>query len=290
MVIQRLTAPLTIDKYQLSLVIDLEPKNRVVGRPGSVNSPGNPGFWAIFTQLRRIPLLDRAGRCSFDPPTRNASPASSSRQRLRNATAPRSISRKTVRLAAFRPWKATDAPFAAKTGRYLSLIRKRAQRPSISVIKHACKGSFSHAFLIRTNAAKNRSENQWRKQRRPVPSPAAKLRGYPGVSTEDELNDAQVDELRAAGCRRIPQEHGSGASRARPVLTKLLKDLSTGDVLVVVRLDRLARSISQLLDVIEDLERRGIHFRSFAIRSTPPRHRGCSRCRCSAPSPSSNVR
>jgi hypothetical protein len=69
--------------------------------------------------------------------------------------------------------------------------------------------------------------------------------------------------LRAAGCHRIHQEHGSGASRARPVLTKLLKDLSAGDVLVVVRLDRLARSVSHLLDVIEDLEKRGIHFRSL---------------------------
>ncbi len=90
-----------------------------------------------------------------------------------------------------------------------------------------------------------------------------RLIGYARVSTEDQLNDAQVDELRAAGCHRIHQEHGSGASRARPVLTKLLKDLSTGDVLVVVRLDRLARSVSHLLDVIEDLEKRGVHFRSL---------------------------
>ncbi|NTG29984.1 recombinase family protein [Agrobacterium rhizogenes] len=69
--------------------------------------------------------------------------------------------------------------------------------------------------------------------------------------------------MRAAGCHRIHQEHGSGASRARPILTKLLKDLVAGDVLVVVRLDRLARSVSHLLDVIEDLEKRGVHFRSL---------------------------
>ncbi|OCI90854.1 DNA invertase [Agrobacterium sp. 13-626] len=90
-----------------------------------------------------------------------------------------------------------------------------------------------------------------------------RLIGYARVSTEDQVNDAQVDELRAAGCHRIHQEHGSGSSRARPVLTKLLKDLSAGDVLVVVRLDRLARSVSHLLDVIEDLEKRGVHFRSL---------------------------
>lgn len=90
-----------------------------------------------------------------------------------------------------------------------------------------------------------------------------RLIGYARVSTEDQVNDAQVDELRAAGCHRIHQEHGSGASRARPVLTKVLKDLSAGDVLVVVRLDRLARSVSHLLDVIENLEKRGVHFRSL---------------------------
>lgn len=68
---------------------------------------------------------------------------------------------------------------------------------------------------------------------------------------------------RLAGCERIFQEHGSGAPRARPVLTRLLGDLAAGDVLVVVRLDRLARSVSHLLQVIEDLEERSVHFRSI---------------------------
>ncbi|TCN17630.1 recombinase family protein [Sinorhizobium americanum] len=95
------------------------------------------------------------------------------------------------------------------------------------------------------------------------PPPPKRLIGYARVSTDDQLNDAQVDELRAAGCDRIHQEHGSGASRSRPVLTKLLKDLAAGDVLVVVRLDRLARSVRHLLEVIEDLETRGVHFRSL---------------------------
>ncbi|WFU07275.1 recombinase family protein (plasmid) [Rhizobium sp. CB3171] len=93
--------------------------------------------------------------------------------------------------------------------------------------------------------------------------PPQRLIGYARVSTDDQLTDAQVDELRAAGCHRIHQEHGSGATRARPILTKLLKDLTAGDVLIVVRLDRLARSVSHLLQVIEDLEGRGVHFRSL---------------------------
>jgi DNA invertase Pin-like site-specific DNA recombinase len=90
-----------------------------------------------------------------------------------------------------------------------------------------------------------------------------RLIGYARVSTDDQVHDAQMDELRAAGCERIFQEHGSGASRARPVLMRLLGELTAGDVLVVVRLDRLARSVSHLLQVIEDLEERGVHFRSI---------------------------
>ncbi len=82
------------------------------------------------------------------------------------------------------------------------------------------------------------------------------------MSTEDQVNDAQVDELRAAGCYRIHDGHGSGASRVRPILRNLLRELVSGDLLVVVRLDRLARSVSHLLAVIEDLEKRGVHLRS----------------------------
>jgi len=96
-----------------------------------------------------------------------------------------------------------------------------------------------------------------------VQQPLKRQIGYARVSTDDQVHDAQIDELRAAGCDRIYQEHGSGASRARPVLTKVLGELTAGDVLVVVRLDRLARSVSHLLAVIEDLEERGVHFRSI---------------------------
>ena len=95
------------------------------------------------------------------------------------------------------------------------------------------------------------------------PSTPKRLIGYARVSTDEQVHDAQMDELRAAGCERIFQEQGSGASRARPVLTRLLSELAAGDVLVVVRLDRLARSVSHLLQVIEDLEERGVHFRSI---------------------------
>lgn len=79
-------------------------------------------------------------------------------------------------------------------------------------------------------------------------------------------------ELRAAGCHTIVQEHGSGASRARPALSKLVREIRDGDTLVVVRLDRLARSDSPLLEVIEDLTTRNAHFRSLRdpIDTTTP--------------------
>ena len=90
-----------------------------------------------------------------------------------------------------------------------------------------------------------------------------RLIGYARVSTDEQATEAQEIELRAVGCDTIVREHGSGASRARPALTKLLREIAAGDTLVVVRLDRLVRSVSHLLDVIEDLSAKGAHFRSL---------------------------
>lgn len=90
-----------------------------------------------------------------------------------------------------------------------------------------------------------------------------RLIGYARVSTDEQATEAQEIELRAVGCDTIVREHGSGASRARPALTKLLREIAAGDTLVVVRLDRLARSVSHLLDVIEDLSAKGAHFHSL---------------------------
>ncbi|VFU16676.1 recombinase family protein [Methylocella tundrae] len=95
------------------------------------------------------------------------------------------------------------------------------------------------------------------------PAPRGRLIGYARVSTEDQATDAQTDELNLAGCDAIYRETGSGASRTRPELARLMRDIRAGDVLVVVRLDRLARSVSHLLDTIERLEDRGAHFRSL---------------------------
>jgi DNA invertase Pin-like site-specific DNA recombinase len=110
-------------------------------------------------------------------------------------------------------------------------------------------------------------------QRNPKKSPLpSRLIGYARVSTEDQGTDPQRDELRAAGCTIILEEHASGADRSRPVLAGLLRDIRPGEALVVVRLDRLARSVSHLLAVIEQLEAAGAHFRSLSdpIDTTTP--------------------
>lgn len=109
-------------------------------------------------------------------------------------------------------------------------------------------------------------------QNRASRRPQGRLIGYARVSTDEQATEAQEMELSAAGCDAIVEEHGSGASRARPALSRLVHEISAGDTLVVVRLDRLARSVSHLLEVIEDLTAKNAHFRSLQdpIDTTTP--------------------
>ncbi len=98
------------------------------------------------------------------------------------------------------------------------------------------------------------------------------LIGYARVSTEDQNLAAQTDALRAAGCTDIVEERASGADPARPALARLLARLAPGDTLVVARIDRLARSLTHLLAVIDQLRARRAHFRSLGdpIDTTSP--------------------
>lgn len=90
------------------------------------------------------------------------------------------------------------------------------------------------------------------------------LIGYARVSTEDQNLVPQQIALRAAGCAEIFEEHASGGSRARPQLAQALARIRRGDTLVVARIDRLARSLSHLLEVVERLHDCGAHFRSLS--------------------------
>jgi len=89
------------------------------------------------------------------------------------------------------------------------------------------------------------------------------LIGYARVSTQDQNPELQVDALERAGCDRLYVEKASGAQRDRPELKAALASVSTGDTLVVWKLDRVARSLSQLIATFDDLECRGIGLRSL---------------------------
>jgi DNA invertase Pin-like site-specific DNA recombinase len=89
------------------------------------------------------------------------------------------------------------------------------------------------------------------------------LYGYARVSTNGQALDAQVTQLEAAGCARIFQEKVSGAKTDRAELKKLLRALRNGDLVLVTRLDRLARSTRDLLNILASVSDRRAGFRSL---------------------------
>jgi len=90
--------------------------------------------------------------------------------------------------------------------------------------------------------------------------------GYARVSTDDQHLDLQRDALTKAGCSVIYEEKASGKSAERPELAQALKALRPGDTLTVWRLDRLGRSLPDLVTIVTELERRGIGFESLTER------------------------
>lgn len=89
------------------------------------------------------------------------------------------------------------------------------------------------------------------------------LVGYARVSTQDQNPALQLDALTAAGCEKVFTEKASGAQRDRPELSAALSYMRSGDSLVVWKLDRLARSLPQLIETVAQLEAQGIGFRSL---------------------------
>lgn len=87
--------------------------------------------------------------------------------------------------------------------------------------------------------------------------------GYARVSTTDQNLENQIAQLEEAGCSKVFEEKISGAKKDRPELEKLLNYLRPDDVLVVCKLDRLARSTHHLLDIIERLRQKGASFCSL---------------------------
>lgn len=87
--------------------------------------------------------------------------------------------------------------------------------------------------------------------------------GYARVSTQDQNPQLQLDALDGASCEQVFHETATGTLRERPELTACLRTLRKGDTLVVWKLDRLARSLKDLVEIVHDLNERGVGFRSL---------------------------
>ncbi|WP_136612138.1 recombinase family protein [Sinomonas albida] len=98
------------------------------------------------------------------------------------------------------------------------------------------------------------------------------LVGYARVSTREQNPEAQTDALEAAGCDKIFVEHASGVLTRRPALDEALDYLRSGDTLVVAKLDRLGRSVRNLKEIADTLQRRGIGLKALSqgIDTTTP--------------------
>jgi DNA invertase Pin-like site-specific DNA recombinase len=102
--------------------------------------------------------------------------------------------------------------------------------------------------------------------------------GYARVSTDGQSVDAQVRQLTKGGCKKVFRETASGAKTDRIQLRKALEQIDAGDVLMVTRLDRLARSTRDLLNTLATVADRKADFRSLgdARGLIPPAHMGAS--------------
>ncbi|MBU2880175.1 recombinase family protein [Aliiglaciecola lipolytica] len=87
--------------------------------------------------------------------------------------------------------------------------------------------------------------------------------GYARVSTDEQSDSSQLDALLEAGCERVYQEIGSGKSRLRPELERMIDSLRAGDVVVVQRLDRLGRSLKDLIELLDGFKKQDVQFISL---------------------------
>ena len=87
--------------------------------------------------------------------------------------------------------------------------------------------------------------------------------GYARVSTEEQSEDPQIDALNDAGCERIFREKMSGKSKQRPELERLIDTLRAGDIVVVQRLDRLGRSLKDLIELLDGFKSQQVKFISL---------------------------
>ncbi len=87
--------------------------------------------------------------------------------------------------------------------------------------------------------------------------------GYARVSTQDQNLESQLDALNKHGCDRIYSEKVSSGRKERPELEAALEYMREGDVLIVMKLDRLGRSLKELVKIVEDLHSKNMHFQTL---------------------------
>jgi DNA invertase Pin-like site-specific DNA recombinase len=87
--------------------------------------------------------------------------------------------------------------------------------------------------------------------------------GYARVSTDEQSQDAQLDALNEAGCVKIYHEKYSGKSKTRPELERMIDTLRKGDIVIVQRLDRLGRSLKDLIELLDGFKQQGVQFISL---------------------------
>lgn len=98
------------------------------------------------------------------------------------------------------------------------------------------------------------------------------IHGYARVSTQDQHLDGQIEALTAAGCGMIWREKASGADNSRPMLAEMMAEAQAGDVIIVCKLDRIARSTQDLLGLVSRMDGSGVTFRvlNVAIDTSTP--------------------
>ncbi len=110
------------------------------------------------------------------------------------------------------------------------------------------------------------SEKKQTEKKQPVKSKAANqgmLIGYARVSTQDQNLELQIEALQKAGCQKIFEDKASGSRAERPGLAKAQDSFRRGDTLVVWKLDRLGRSVKNLVDLVGELQKQGVQFKSL---------------------------
>jgi DNA invertase Pin-like site-specific DNA recombinase len=88
--------------------------------------------------------------------------------------------------------------------------------------------------------------------------------GYTRISTHHQGAESQTKQLNDAGCTRIYEDVFSGRTKERPKLNKMMDALRKGDMVIVWKLDRLGRSLKDLIEIIEQFKSMGVHFRSLS--------------------------